>query len=254
MKKLLRSLSLFSLVTLSAVAAEKPTHANMRYDDTYGRSTLDLWLPKAGDKPAPLVVLFHGGGFKYGNKTKIPLKKDFLRLVERGYAVASVGYPLLGDKGRGDAIGPQDYEKIFVVTAKSLDFLRAHAVDYRLDMSRVVTGGTSAGAMIAEYLTYERDYGVTACIAIQQPFALEPALKFIKAPGGPRLFLYTESGARDKIHSPVHAQKIKAHCDQVGVPCELYGTKTSGLPPPPDGQSLVEYVRAAIESDWRTSP
>lgn len=159
-----------------AFATLPPTHANVRYSDDYKRSTLDLWLPKAGEKPAPLVVLFHGGGFKYGNKSKIPQKKDFLSLLERGYAVASVGYPLLGDKGATDGIGPKDYEKIFAQTGLVLTFLRKHAGDYRLDMNRIVTGGTSAGAMIAEYLAYKRDFGIKACIGIQQPFALEPAL------------------------------------------------------------------------------
>ncbi len=249
MKNLLRSLGLCTLFPCLALSAEPPTHADVRYSTDYERSTLDLWLPEAGDKPAPLVVLFHGGGFRYGKKTRIPLKRDFLQLIERGYAVASVGYPLLGDKGANDNIGPQDYEKIFVQTGKAMTFLREHAADYRLDINRVVTGGTSAGAMVAEYLAYERDFGVKACIGIQQPFALEPALGFIKA-GGPALFLYSQSSTRDKIHSPVYARTIKAHCDEVGVACELYGTRASELPPVPKGKSLVEHAFAIIESSW----
>lgn len=249
MKTLLRFLGPCVLLLPSlAFAAPRPTHADVRYSDDYPRSTFDLWLPKSGDKPAPLVVLFHGGGFKYGNKSRIPLKKDFLALVKRGYAVASVGYPLLGDKGTTDTVGPRDYEKIFLQTGLALTFLRQHAADYRVDPARIIAGGTSAGAMVAEYLAYKRDFGIIACIGIQQPLAVEPALAFFEK-AGPPLFLYTESGTRDRIHSPVYAQAIKARCDQLGIPCEIYGTRRSGLPPVPDKKSLVDYVLTAIESD-----
>jgi len=245
MKHLIRFLGLCLFFSCLAHAAPRPTHADLRYSADYKRSTLDLWLPTPGDKPAPLVVLFHGGGFRYGNKTGIPYKKDFLGLISRGYAVASVGYPLLGDDGATDTVGPEDYEKIFLQTGLALTYLCEHAREYRIDPERIIVGGTSAGAMVAEYLTYKREFGIKACIAIQQPLAIAPALAFFSAKGPP-LFLYTESGPRDKIHSPVYARAIKAKCDQLGIPAELYGTKRSGLPPVPGGRTLVEHVLSVL--------
>lgn len=245
MKHLFRLLGLCLLLPGLALAAPRPSHADLRYSPDYKRSTLDLWLPAPGEKPAPLIVLFHGGGFKYGDKGGIPFKEEFLRLTEKGYAVASVGYPLLGDKGASDRIGSQDYEKIFVHTGQAMMFLREHAREYHIDPDRIITGGTSAGAMIAEYLAYKRDFGVKACIGIQQPLAIDPALAFLRA-GGPPLFLYTESSVRDRIHSPLYAKAIRAKCNQLGIPCELYGTKRSGLPPVPDGKTFVEHALSVI--------
>jgi len=56
----------FSLA-FSAVHAVEPTHANLRYSKEYDRSVLDLWTVDA-ENPALLVVYFHGGGFKVGDK------------------------------------------------------------------------------------------------------------------------------------------------------------------------------------------
>ena len=44
-----------------------PTHADVKYGP-HERNVLDLWLAKS-DKPTPLVVFIHGGGFVRGGKS-----------------------------------------------------------------------------------------------------------------------------------------------------------------------------------------
>ena len=46
--------------TVFAARAAEPTHNDVRYSKKYERSVLDIWTVKS-DKPAPLVVYFHGG-------------------------------------------------------------------------------------------------------------------------------------------------------------------------------------------------
>ena len=46
--------------------APTPTHANVSYGP-HERNVLDVWLAKS-DKPAPLVVFIHGGGWISGDK------------------------------------------------------------------------------------------------------------------------------------------------------------------------------------------
>ena len=73
-----------------------PTYADLRYADASPVQTLDLYLPHAhAVAPLPLVVVIHGGAFLMGDKrseiTAIPA------LLERGYAIASIGYRLSGE-------------------------------------------------------------------------------------------------------------------------------------------------------------
>ena len=55
-------LSLVALLSFPAALEAEPTHRDIRYSKEYDRSVLDLWLVDS-QKPAPLVVYFHGGGF-----------------------------------------------------------------------------------------------------------------------------------------------------------------------------------------------
>ncbi len=47
----------------------KPTEANVKYGP-YDRNLLDFWKAPS-DKPVPLVVFIHGGGFRVGDKSHV---------------------------------------------------------------------------------------------------------------------------------------------------------------------------------------
>ena len=56
---------------------------------------LDLYLPQPlEDRPAPLAVYLHGGGWQEGDKTWIGRILPADTLTARGYAVAAVDYRL----------------------------------------------------------------------------------------------------------------------------------------------------------------
>ena len=102
---------------------------------------IDLYLPKTGG-PHPVVILIHGGCW-----TKTTAGRDQLRvlgreLANRGIAVWSIGYRRVDEEGGA-------YPGIFQDVAKAIDLLSVNAAQYKLDTSRVVAVGHSAGAHLA---------------------------------------------------------------------------------------------------------
>src|SRR6478609_573244 len=95
---------------------------------------LDLYLPeKQSDKPLPLVVWIHGGGWLGGSKSE---NWGTAYTAAGEYASASVEYRF-SDKALFPAQA-QDCQA-------AIRFLRAHAKEYNLDPDRIGIWGASAG-------------------------------------------------------------------------------------------------------------
>ena len=133
----------WSVVTLLAVAIPVGAQSKPDLDITYARAgdkelKLDLARPAEGKGPFPCVVLFHGGGWRMGNKKDVRSWLTFL--AKEGYVAASVGYRLVPD-----ATFPAPVED-----AKSaVRFLRANAEKYGIDKDRFAAMGWSAGGHLA---------------------------------------------------------------------------------------------------------
>ena len=56
----------------------------------HARNKLDLYLPTEADRPLPVIVWIHGGGWLAGSKEGCPA----VQFVSKGYAVASINYRL----------------------------------------------------------------------------------------------------------------------------------------------------------------
>jgi poly(3-hydroxybutyrate) depolymerase len=120
----------------------------------------DLYEP-AGDSLAarPLIIWIHGGGFKYGTKKSAgtPIwSRDF---AKRGYLCAAINYRLSNKKplanfpdlvaGCASAIG--DVEA-------AVRFFRQNSARFRVDTSRIILAGNSAGGMVALQAVYASFY------------------------------------------------------------------------------------------------
>lgn len=92
---------------------------------------LDLYLPKAIENP-PLVVWVHGGAWRGGSKSSMPLKW----LVPQGFAIASVDYRL-------SPVAP--FPAQIHDCKAAIRFLRAKQSDYNYNADRVAVAGASAG-------------------------------------------------------------------------------------------------------------
>jgi len=127
----------------------EPDFANVAYG-THPRHVFDLWRPAgnaAEGAPSPLVVFYHGGGFRGGDKSRIG--QTLLRqLRENGVAVAAANYRLTDT-----ATFPAQMHD----AARALQFIRLHAADYGIDPARVAAIGGSAGAGISLWLAFHDD-------------------------------------------------------------------------------------------------
>ena len=112
--------------------------ANQEYSrPETGALLLDLYLPvKTPERPLPVVLWIHGGGWKSGTKENCPLTW----LAAEGYAVVSLGYRLSW-LARWPA--PLDDAR------HALRWLRSNAAKYQLDAGRMVVAGGSSGANLA---------------------------------------------------------------------------------------------------------
>ena len=123
----------------------KPDYENVRYGP-YERNVLDLWLAKS-DRPTPLVVHIHGGGWMAGDKSQIhPLV--VAECLKSGISVASINY-------RYTTTAPLPAPHLD--GARAIQFLRSKARQWNLDPARVAAYGGSAGAGITLWLAFKRD-------------------------------------------------------------------------------------------------
>ena len=123
-----------------------PTHANVKYGKDE-RNVFDIWLAES-DKPTPLAIYIHGGGFRAGSKEK--LSEDALKqLLKAGISVASINYRYLSI----DTPLPTSHHD----ARRALQFMRSKAEEWNLDKSRVAAFGGSAGAQICMWLAYSDD-------------------------------------------------------------------------------------------------
>lgn len=98
---------------------------------------LDIYYPQTpGEKPRPLLVWIHGGGWTGGSKAAPP----YLNQLARGYLVASIEY-----RFSQKAIFPAQIQDC----QAAIRWLRANASKYNIDPSRVGVGGASAGGHLS---------------------------------------------------------------------------------------------------------
>jgi acetyl esterase/lipase len=123
--------------TKGGVRAEK----NIPYvTDGDPAQRLDLYLPDPpAEKPLPLVVWVHGGGWKGGSKAGCPAK----RMVQKGYAAASVEY-----RFSQKAVFPAQIQDC----QAAIRWLRANGKQYNIDPARIGVMGDSAGGHLVALL------------------------------------------------------------------------------------------------------
>ena len=101
--------------------------------------TIDLYLPKHYRHPLPIVLWIHGGGFSTGNKKDtVPIY-----LLKIGFAVASMNYRL------DDEVS---FPAQLFDCKGAIRRLRGAAKQFKLDPTKIVAFGTSAGGTLAALL------------------------------------------------------------------------------------------------------
>ena len=147
MKQLLLAVLLVTASVARGQPASKPPvlPAGIRLErdlayvpDADAAQKLDLYLPEQRpEKPLPLIVHIHGGGWRGGSKFPCPATG----MVLKGYVVASVEY-----RFSQKAIFPAQIQDC----QAAIRWLRAHSKEYGIDPERVgVVGGSAGGHLSA---------------------------------------------------------------------------------------------------------
>jgi acetyl esterase/lipase len=134
---------------LPAPPKPPPAHPNVHYGP-HERNVLDVWRAKPARGQAggtPLIVFFHGGGFRQGDKSGVPARL-VLKCLGAGISVASANYRLSQD---APFPGPM------LDGARAIQYLRLHAREFGVDPARIGTSGSSAGAGIALWVGFHDD-------------------------------------------------------------------------------------------------
>jgi acetyl esterase/lipase len=117
---------------------------DIEYRNINGKSLqLDIYIPDRVQKPAPLLVFIHGGGWRSGKRSDyLVYLVDFAR---RGYITATVSYRLLED-----SCYPACVEDI----SDAVKWFFKHGDTYGYDPDRIALIGGSAGAHLALLAAY----------------------------------------------------------------------------------------------------
>jgi acetyl esterase len=151
----------FSLGVAALMAGAPLDQQNVEYSHPGGKPLLlDLHVPD-GPGPFPTALLVHGGGFDGGSRST-NVRPLFDVLANAGFAWFSIDYRLAPEFRF-----PQAIEDVYT----AIRWVRAHAADYRVDVSKIALIGESAGGFLVNYAgTHETpDTKVTAVVDFYGP-------------------------------------------------------------------------------------
>ena len=126
-----------------------------------GTQAADLYVPVGagrGTAPRPVVVMVHGGGFFFGDRSELaPVAKA---VAEHGYYVLNIDYDLSAPRW------PRQLEQV----RAAIDYVRSLAGTESIDASRVALLGDSAGGgLVLEAALLGDHSGVQAVVSWSGP-------------------------------------------------------------------------------------
>jgi len=187
-------------------------------DVAYGshpRQVLDFYQAKS-DKPTPVVLYIHGGGWQGGDKKTNP--RAFLA---KGISVVAVNYRYVRNGVEEDVQPP--VKAPLEDAARALQFVRSKAADWNLAKTRIGATGGSAGACSSLWLAFHDDL---ADPQNDDPVAREST----------RLYCAAVNGAQVSLDP----KELRAWMPNYG-----YGAHAFGLP---NFQSLIDKREDVL--DW----
>jgi acetyl esterase/lipase len=113
--------------------------ANIPYGDAGRRNLLDVHHRRDRPGGGPVLVYFHGGGFRMGHKRK-QAKPLLNELAARGWVCVSANYRLEP---------AHRFPAAHVDAKRVVAWVRAHAGDFDGDPQTIIVSGSSAGAHLA---------------------------------------------------------------------------------------------------------
>ena len=136
-----RILSIAALICAVPLAAAALDQKDVEYSQPGGKPLLlDLHVPE-GAGPFPAAILIHGGGFDGGTRSTL-ISPVFEPLAGAGFAWFSIDYRLAPQFHFPEAI--EDVNN-------AIRWVKANAVKYRVDATKIALIGESAGGFLVNY-------------------------------------------------------------------------------------------------------
>ncbi len=129
-----------------------PTH----YDVSYGphpKQLIHFWQAKS-DKPTPVLLFIHGGGWMAGGRLS-GLSGTLNKFLNSGISVASVDYRFIPEATADGMVPP--VKGPLHDAARALQFVRSKANEWNIDKKRIGASGGSAGACSSLWLAFHPD-------------------------------------------------------------------------------------------------
>ena len=137
-----------ALLCGTEVSAQKFSGDVPYVNNGHERQVLDVYTPEtASDKPLPVMLWIHGGGWQTGDKSRVALKPR--AFTEHGFVFVSTNYRLLPEVAMDVLIRD---------VAKSIGWVHRNIANYGGDPERIFVGGHSAGAQLAAIVSIDQRY------------------------------------------------------------------------------------------------
>ena len=139
----MRLLAPVLLMALTACATGAPLdQKDIAYAHSDGGEPvlLDVHMPD-GPGPFPAAILIHGGGFDGGSKST-NVRPLFAPLADAGFAWFSIDYRLAPEA---------HFEQSMDDVNHAIEWVKAHAREYHVDVSKLALIGESAGGLLVNY-------------------------------------------------------------------------------------------------------
>lgn len=222
------------------------------FDGKTEKLLLDIYSPE-GDKgkQRPVILWFHGGGFRPGNDKRqdyiVRFSKDF---AKRGYVCVSVNYRIR-ENPKDDKEGTMSDALKDAMTG--LNWIRANQKKLGIDPNKIIVGGGSAGGMLTTNFGFKDNttaepWDKAGIIGLVNLWGSpEPAYMFsaIDKNDSPMIIVH---GTADKIVSFENAVSLSKQLENNQVKHELIPLEGAEHTPMKRYDEFVEKISAFVFS------
>ena len=177
-----------------------PTHRDIKYG-SHPKELINFWQFDS-DKPVGILLQIHGGGWMGGKKDEV-LRPHQLK---QGYHIASISYPLVHE----GALQPAMLNSAL----RAVQFLRYKAKEWKIDSSRIVATGGSAGGCSSLLIALHDD--------IADPQNSDPVKRFSSRIAGAQV-----AGAQTTMNPFLIKERIGEKTFGNPMPYQPFGAETA---------------------------
>lgn len=220
---------------------------------SYGADRLqvvDLWLPAGAPKSSwPTLLMVHGGCWQSAIADRRLMDWIAADLRDAGVAVWNIDYRGVDRDGGG-------YPGTFRDAAAATDLLRDHASTYRLDLTRIVAVGHSAGGHLALWLAARHRLPAASPLTSAHPLPIAHVISLGGLPDLSAVEASPDNGCgTDVIAQLVGGDRPDRFADTsvprllpIGIPIDLVNGRDDRIVPASMAPAFADAARAAGDS------